>query len=65
VDDRSPVRSASRDDTVRFGATRLAFEGRLQDVDPTGLSSPFGQLVIIAGLIATIVVLIMLLRRRR
>jgi len=34
-------------------------------MDPTGLSSPIGQLVIAAGLISTIVVLIMLLRRRR
>jgi hypothetical protein len=29
------------------------------------MSSPLGQLVIAAGLIATIVVLIMILRRRR
>jgi len=29
------------------------------------MSSPLGQLVIAAGLIATIVVMIMLLRRRR
>jgi hypothetical protein len=34
-------------------------------MDPTGMSSPLGQLVIAAGLIATIVVLIMVLRRRR
>jgi subtilase family serine protease len=34
-------------------------------MDPTGMSSPLGQLVIAAGLIATIVVLIMILRRRR
>jgi len=34
-------------------------------MDPTGLSSPFGQLVIGAGLLATIVVGIMALRRRR
>jgi hypothetical protein len=34
-------------------------------MDPTGMSSTLGQLVIAAGLIATIVVLVMLLRRRR
>lgn len=34
-------------------------------MDPTGLSSPFGQLVIGAGLLATIVVGIVALRRRR
>jgi hypothetical protein len=39
--------------------------GQTAQMDPTGLSSPFGQLVIAAGLISTIVVLIMLLRRRR
>jgi hypothetical protein len=34
-------------------------------VDPTGLSSTFGQVVIGVMLIATIVVLIIFLRRRR
>ena len=39
--------------------------GHTAGMDPTGMSSPLGQLVIAAGLIATIVVLIMVLRRRR
>lgn len=39
--------------------------GRLGPMDPTGLSSPFGQLVIAAGLLASIVVGVMALRRRR
>jgi LPXTG-motif cell wall-anchored protein len=34
-------------------------------MDPTGMSSTFGQLVIGAMLIATIVVLVLFLRRRR
>jgi len=34
-------------------------------MDPTGLSSPLGQVVIAAMLIATIVVLVVRLRRRR
>ncbi len=34
-------------------------------MDPTGLSSPVGQLVIAAGLLAAIVVGIMALRRRK
>ena len=34
-------------------------------MDPTGMSSPLGQLVIAAGLISTIVVLLIMLRRRR
>jgi LPXTG-motif cell wall-anchored protein len=34
-------------------------------MDPTGLSSPFGQLVIAGGLLATIVVGIVALRRRK
>jgi subtilase family serine protease len=34
-------------------------------MDPTGMSSPLGQLLIAAGLIAAIVVGIVALRRRR
>jgi subtilase family serine protease len=34
-------------------------------MDPTGMSSPLGQLVIAAGLIAAIVVGVMALRRRK
>jgi hypothetical protein len=33
-------------------------------MDPTGLSSTFGQLVIAAGLLATIVVGVLVLRRK-
>jgi len=34
-------------------------------MDPTGMSSPLGQLVIAAGLIAAIVVGVLALRRRK
>jgi subtilase family serine protease len=34
-------------------------------MDPTGLSSPLGQLVIAAGLIAAILVGVLALRRRK
>jgi hypothetical protein len=34
-------------------------------MDPTGMSSTLGQLVIAAGLVSTIVVLLIMLRRRR
>lgn len=33
--------------------------------DPTGLSSPIGRVVVLAGLIAALVVLILNIRRRR
>jgi hypothetical protein len=39
--------------------------GRLPAMDPTGMSSPLGQLVIAAGLIPAIVVGVMALRRRK
>lgn len=40
-------------------------DGHTRVMDPTGLSSPFGQLVIGAGLLASIVVGIVALRRRK
>jgi MYXO-CTERM domain-containing protein len=33
--------------------------------DPTGLSSPFGKLVMIAGLLAVLVLLVLAWRRKR
>ena len=47
------------------GGTSQLHAGHTRWMDPTGLSSTFGQLVIAAGLIACIVVLIINLRRRR
>ncbi len=43
----------------------LRDSGQTGGMDPTGMSSPLGQVVIAAGLLATIVVLIIALRRRR
>ncbi len=45
---------------VRAGAALSEATG-----DPTGLSSPLGRIVIVAGLIAVLVLLILQWRRRR
>lgn len=47
------------------GHSLIARVGALSAADPTGLSSPVGRWVILAGLVAALVVLIMQWRRRR
>jgi len=43
----------------------LELAGAVTAADPTGLSSPLGRWVILAGLVAALVVLIVQWRRRR
>lgn len=63
---RGFVREARGAPTAR-GANRPVSDpaGTLPSMDPTGMSSPLGQLVIAAGLVAAILVAVLALRRRK